>query len=155
MIVSKTDLKGKITYANRVFLRVSGYDKKELIGAPHNILRHPNMPRAVFKLLWDTLQKEKEIFAYVLNRCRNGDHYWVLAHVTPSWDNGDHVVAYHSNRRLPERKAVEQISSIYNNLLAIEQKHSSPKDGLDASLRALHELLQQKGMPYEQFVLSF
>jgi len=88
VIVSKTDLKGRITYANRVFQRVAGYGEAELMGAPHSIVRHPAMPRCVFKLLWDTLEAKQEIFAYVINRARNGDHYWVFAHVTPSFDAG-------------------------------------------------------------------
>lgn len=75
IIVSKTDLKGRITYANRVFLDISGFTEAELLGKPHSILRHPEMPRCVFKLLWDTIQNGSEIFAYVINRCKNGDHY--------------------------------------------------------------------------------
>ena len=75
IIVSKTDLKGKITYANRVFSQVSGYTEPELIGQPHNLIRHPDMPRCVFKLLWDTVQDGREIFAYVVNLCKGGDHY--------------------------------------------------------------------------------
>ncbi|HPV77190.1 MAG TPA: PAS domain-containing protein, partial [Gemmatimonadaceae bacterium] len=77
IIVSKTDLQGKITYANDVFIRVSGYEEDELLGAPHSIIRHPDMPRAVFKLLWDTLATGREVFAYVNNMARNGDNYWV------------------------------------------------------------------------------
>jgi PAS domain S-box-containing protein len=63
IIVSKTDVKGRITYANQVFLRVAGYTERELLGQPHNIIRHPDMPRCVFKLLWDTLEAKREIFA--------------------------------------------------------------------------------------------
>ena len=79
IIVSKTDLKGIITYGNSVFYRLAGYTEKELIGVNHNVIRHPDMPRAVFKLLWDTLAEGREIFAYVVNRAKNGDHYWVFA----------------------------------------------------------------------------
>ena len=73
--VSKTDLHGRITYANDVFVRVSGYSERELLGAPHSILRHPAMPRSVFKLLWDTIGQGDEVFAYVLNLAKNGDAY--------------------------------------------------------------------------------
>ena len=86
IIVSKTDLKGRITYANQVFLRIPGYTEKEVLGQPHNIIRHPDMPRCVFKLLWDTLEARREIFAYVINMACNGDHYWVFAHVTPTFE---------------------------------------------------------------------
>jgi len=74
IIVSKTDLKGIITYANRTFLKVSGYSEEELLGKPHSIIRHPDMPRCVFKLLWDTIEAGREILAYVKNMAKNGDH---------------------------------------------------------------------------------
>src|ERR1700761_62065 len=83
IIVSKTNLKGIITYANLTFLQVAGYSEEEVLGKPHSIIRHPDMPRCVFKLLWDSISAGGEIFAYVLNLASNGDHYWVLAHVTP------------------------------------------------------------------------
>jgi len=75
-IVSKTDLKGLITYGNRTFIQMSGYSEAELLGAPHNILRHPDMPRVVFKLLWDTIQAQQEICAYVKNLAKDGSFYW-------------------------------------------------------------------------------
>jgi PAS domain S-box-containing protein len=78
IIVSKTDLKGLITYANKTFLDISGFTEEELLGQPHNIIRHPDMPQCVFKLLWKTVAKGDEIFAYVKNMCKNGDHYWVF-----------------------------------------------------------------------------
>ena len=81
IIVSKTDLQGKITYANSVFLRVVGYAEEDVLGQPHSMIRHPGMPRAVFKLLWETIAGGREIFAYVKNMARDGDHYSVFAHV--------------------------------------------------------------------------
>ena len=84
LIVSKTDLKGRITYANRLFCKVAGYREAELIGQPHSIIRHPDMPRSVFRLMWDTIEDRREIFASVKNMASNGDHYWVFAHVTPT-----------------------------------------------------------------------
>ena len=85
IIVSKTDTRGVITYSNTVFQRVSGYTEEELQGKPHSIIRHPDMPRCVFRLLWDTVQSGHELFAYVLNLAKNGDGYWVFAHITPSF----------------------------------------------------------------------
>ena len=102
LIVSKTDLKGRITYANDVFIRMAKYSWKELMGAPHSLIRHPEMPRSVFKLLWDTLQSRQEIFAYVVNLAKDGGHYWVFAHVTPTFDERGNIVGYHSNRRKPD-----------------------------------------------------
>ncbi|MCU7947140.1 MAG: PAS domain-containing protein, partial [Candidatus Thiodiazotropha sp. (ex Cardiolucina cf. quadrata)] len=85
-IVSKTDLKGHITYANRVFMRMAQYKESELLGVQHNIIRHPDMPRGVFRLLWNTIESGKECFAYVKNMSKNGDFYWVYANVTVDYD---------------------------------------------------------------------
>jgi len=95
IIVSKTDTKGRITYANDVFSRVSQFTVAELLGVPHSIIRHPDMPRCVFKLLWDAIQAKQEIFAYVLNMAKSGDHYWVFAHVTPSFGADGAITGYH------------------------------------------------------------
>ena len=155
IIVSKTDLKGHIQYANRVFMRVGIFEEKSLIGAPHSILRHPDMPRCVFKLLWDNIQAGREIFAYVVNRATNGDHYWVLAHVTPSLDGSGNINGYHSNRRVPERRTLDEvIRPIYKDLLRIENSHSSRKDGMVASHNHLLDLLKQKGSSYDEFIFS-
>lgn len=154
VIVSKTDLKGVITYANRVFQRVSGYNEVELIGKPHNLIRHPDMPRCVFKLLWDMLGARDEVFAYVLNRCRNGDHYWVFAHVTPSLNAHGTVVGYHSNRRVPSRDAVRKAESLYAELLVIENSYANRREGMEAAERALVERLETAGMTYDEFVFS-
>ena len=154
VIVSKTDLKGRITYANRVFQRIAGYSEDELLGAPHSIVRHPDMPRCVFKLLWDTLAAEKEIFAYVVNRARNGDHYWVFAHVTPSYDDQGRVVAYHSSRRVPERSAIDKVVPLYRTLLDIEESHADRKQGMEAAFNTVVKLLTEKGIGYDEFVFS-
>lgn len=155
IIVSKTDLKGKITYANRTFLNIAGYTEEEVLGAPHSILRHPEMPRCVFKLLWDTIAAGKEIFAYVINRTKNGDHYWVFAHVTPSYDDNGALNGYHSNRRVPNPKIVqEKIMPIYKALLAEENRHSNSKQGMAASHDVLIKTLQDKGVGYDEFIFS-
>ena len=118
LIVSKTDLKGHITYANEVFLRLSDYSEGEVLGKPHALIRHPDMPRSVFKLMWDRISSGHEIFAYVVNMASNGDHYWVYAHVTPSFDANHKVIGYHSRNysrrlttilhRIPENPKVRQ-----------------------------------------------
>ena len=89
IVVSKTDTKGRITYCNDTFIRMAGYSEPELMGQPHSIVRHPAMPRCAFKLVWDTIEAGKEVFAYVINRAKNGDHYWVFAHVTPDFAHAD------------------------------------------------------------------
>jgi PAS domain S-box-containing protein len=154
IIVSKTDRKGIILYANQVFVRVSGYSEEELVGAPHSIIRHPDMPRCVFKLLWDTIEAGEEIFAYVVNLCKTGDHYWVFAHVTPSFDEAGNILGYHSSRRTPDRKAVEQIKPIYALLNETERSYSNKADGMRASTDLMLQYLDKNGMAYDQFVFS-
>lgn len=155
IIVSKTNLKGHITYCNDVFQRIAGYSEKELLGAPHSIIRHPDMPRCVFALLWDTIQAGNEIFAYVINRCKNGDHYWVNAHVTPSWDSAGRIISYHSNRRVPDRNIVEKaIIPLYRQLIAEEQRHKNRKDGMQAAGQMVADLLREKNMQYDEFVAT-
>tara|TARA_Y100000813_G_scaffold195939_1_gene178531 strand:- start:574 stop:1095 length:522 start_codon:yes stop_codon:yes gene_type:complete len=153
IIVSKTDLTGKLTYANDVFLRIAGYKEAEVLGQPHSLIRHPDMPRCIFKLLWDTISAGGEIFAYVMNRCKNGDHYWVLAHVTPSRNTAGEIVGYHSNRRVPNRKVLEgTIIPLYDQLRAKEQSFENRKQGLEASSADITGLLQQKGLAYDEFI---
>ena len=154
IIVTKTDTRGWITYANEVFCQVAGYTEAEALGQPHSIIRHPEMPRCVFKLLWDTIQSGQEIFAYVNNRAKNGDHYWVLAHVTPTFDAHRRIVGYHSSRRCPKRSAIDAVALVYDRLLATERAAPDPKTGLDASCAMLNQLLEQKGISYDAFVLS-
>jgi len=156
LIVTKTDLKGRITYANQTFLAFCGYTKKQVLGAPHNIVRHPHMPRCVFKLLWDRLGAGEEVFANVVNLAANGDHYWVFAHVTPSRTSSDGiVVGYHSNRRSVDRNAVEKaIIPLYADLLKEEQSHADPKHGLEASTKMLSDRLARMERTYDEYVFS-
>ncbi|MBT5659798.1 MAG: PAS domain-containing protein [Rhodospirillaceae bacterium] len=154
IIVSKTDTKGVITYGNRVFFRIAGYSEEEMLGQPHNMIRHPDMPQCVFKLLWDPLETGNEIFAYVLNMAKNGDHYWVFAHVTPTLDKGGKIVGYHSSRRVPEPAAIEVIKGLYKALLDEEKKHSSPKEGMAAATQILLNLLEEKGVGYDELIFS-
>ncbi len=155
LIVSKTDPTGRITYANDVFLRMAKMSEGQVLGAPHSVIRHPDMPRAIFKLLWDTLANGKEIFAYVKNLSANGDFYWVLAHVTPSFDVGGNLSGYHSNRRVPTRETVATMSELYEQLLQIENQASSRKQGMIDASAALSGILEDKGISYDEFIFSF
>ena len=154
IIVSKTDLRGIITYANDIFLKVAGYTEAEILGQPHNIIRHPDMPRCVFKLLWDEISAQREIFAYVLNMAKNGDHYWVFAHVTPSCNPRGQHVGYHSSRRVPYPDALPKVKELYQQLRAEEKRHADPRAGLLASTRKLGELLSASQLDYSQFVFQ-
>lgn len=155
IIVSKTDLKGRLTYTNRLFMKISDYSEKELLGAPHSIIRHPDMPRCIFKLLWEKIEGGGEVFAYVVNRCKNGDHYWVLAHVTPSFDAAGQILGYHSNRRVPDRRVLEgTVIPLYRSLLAEENRHDSRKDGMQSASTMFSQQLQARGLSYDEWIFS-
>ncbi|PCJ68317.1 MAG: chemotaxis protein [Rhodobiaceae bacterium] len=153
LIVSKTNLKGHLTYMNHTFLDIAGYTEAEVIGKPHNVIRHPDMPRCVFKLLWDKLQSGSEIFAYVVNVTKNGDYYWVIAHVTPSYGSNGEVVGYHSTRRVPNPQTIQQvIIPLYKDLKTIEDSFGNRKDGLAASFQKLLDVLSEKELEYDEFI---
>jgi len=154
IIVSKTNSKGHITYANDVFLKIADYTVEEVMEQPHSMIRHPDMPRCVFKLLWDYIQAGKEIFAYVVNSAKNGDHYWVFAHVTPSFDENGKIIGYHSNRRKPKPEAVRTVAELYKALIAEEKRHKNAKEGMNAGFEMLVKILEEKGVSYEEFILS-
>ncbi len=149
LLISKTDLKGKITYVNRDFMKAVNIKEKDLIGQPHNINRHPDMPRIIFKMLWQYLQNGQEIHAYVKNITSDGSFYWVFANITPSYFNSK-IIGYHSARRKPSKEALEIVKPLYKKLLEAE-KHG----GMDASESLMQTLLNEKEMEYEEFILSF
>jgi PAS domain S-box-containing protein len=155
LIVSKTDLKGRLTYANGLFCKIAGYRASELIGQPHSIIRHPDMPRSVFRLLWDTIEDRREIFAYVKNMASNGDHYWVFAHVTPSFNARGEMIGYHSNRRVPDRKVLDStIIPLYAGVLKIERAHANGKDAVAAGYKALTDFVASQKVAYEELMFS-
>lgn len=149
LIVSKTDTKGNITYGNSLFRKLTGFKEKELLGAPHNIIRHLDMPKVIFKFLWHTVKNGQEVNAYVVNRAKNGDYYWVIANVTPSFDTSGKIVGYYSVRRKPSAKALQVIKPLYTKLLNAEKS-----GGIQASQKILDELIQENGGRYDKFILS-
>ena len=148
-IVSKTNLDGNITYGNDKFIKMSGYSEKELLGAAHNILRHKDMPSIIFKLLWERIQSKQEIFAYVKNRCKNNDYYWVFGNITASLDKNGNIIGYYSVRRKPNPEAIKEIEPLYKELLNIEKI-----SGLEASLEELESILNKKKVSYDEFIAS-
>ncbi|MBT0770502.1 PAS domain-containing protein [Kineosporia sp. J2-2] len=154
LIVSKTDTKGILTYVNETFCRLAVADEIDLIGKPHNVIRHPDMPRAIFKYLWETIAARKEVFAYVKNMGMDGSFYWVFAHVTASGRTDGQVTGYHSNRRAPGREAINAIEPLYRELCRIEQSGGGSRQGLDASTAALNAELVDRGLSYDEFIWS-
>ncbi len=145
-LVSKTDPKGRITYCNSAFAKIAGFTTMELQGKAHSIVRHPEMPRTIFKLLWDKISNKNEIFAYVKNLSSDGGYYWVCANVTASLDTSGGIVGYFSIRRKPNPKALDIIIPLYEKLLSLENA-----GGIEASTKYLNELLNEKGVSYEEF----
>ena len=152
VIVTKTDLKGRITYANDVFCDICAMTEDDLLGEPHNVIRHPEMPRSIFHLLWSTIARGEEIFAYVVNLAADGAHYWVLAHVTPSRDAAGRITGYHSSRRAAESAAVMRVRPLYKQLLAEEAKYPRASDAAEAGVNLLQKLLAEQNTTYERFV---
>ena len=144
LFFSTTDEKGKITFGNDVFVRISGYPKETVIGAPHNIIRHPDMPRSVFKVFWDTLKSNSPIAAYVKNLAADGRYYWVLAFAFPV-ANG-----YLSIRFKPSSVYFTKVQDIYAAVLEHEKDHE-----IDESTNYLLELLTKAGFAnYQEFMVS-
>jgi PAS domain S-box-containing protein len=152
IIVTKTDLQGRIVYANDVFLRVSALTEAEALGQPHSLIRHPRMPRAVFRLLWQSLQQREELFAYVCNLASDGAHYWVLAHVTPSLGPGGAPVGYHSSRRSPDRSALAAVEPLYERLLAEESRHTNARAAAEAGMQLLLDEASAVAGSYDAFI---
>ena len=148
-IVSKTDLKGRITYVNKIFIEMGEYSEEELLGKAHSIIRHPDMPKAVFKLLWEMVQAGDEIFAFVLNKTKNGNDYWVYANITPSPDKNGRTVGYYSVRRKPSAAALQIIKPLYSQMLNAERS-----GGVTAGTKVLTDLLHEKGMDYNELIIT-
>jgi PAS domain S-box-containing protein len=138
VIITKTDLKGVITYANHDFVRISGFSSEELIGKNHNLIRHPDMPAEAFADMWATLKQGKPWSGYVKNRCKNGDFYWVRTEVAPVEQNGQ-IAGYASIRKKPDREAIKQAETLYKQLQAGTAK-ARLKGGLVVSTHLIHRL---------------
>jgi PAS domain S-box-containing protein len=152
-IVSMTNTKGIITYCNRIFIEFSGYGESELLGSQHNIIRHPDMPRAVFKLLWDKIQNREECFAYVKNMAKDGSFYWVFTNVTPTFDPAGNITGYFSVRRKPKLSGVQTASAVYAAMLEAERK-AGAANAIPASTKILVDILNEKGLSYDELVLA-
>ncbi len=120
LIISKTDKEGVIKYANDTMLRITDSKIEDLVGHPHNISRHPDMPKTVFKMMWQTLEKGKDFHGFVKNLTKDGSFYWTYAFITPDLSKNGNLDGYHSERRAPNPKAIIEIACIYQQLRAKE-----------------------------------
>lgn len=146
MLVSKTDTEGVIKYANTTMLKIAGLKLADVVGKQHNISRHPDMPRAVFKMMWDTIEKGEDFYGYVKNIASEGSFYWTFAFVTPDLAKDGQIIGYHSERRAPNAKAIVEISSIYQRL---REKESLV--GLDEAVEWFKETVL-KGKSYHSYI---
>ncbi len=153
ILVSKTNTEGIITYCNDSFIEISGYRESELLGQPHKLVRHPDMPRVIFSLLWETLKSKREFNAYIKNMAKNGDYYWVFANITPSYSSNNEIQGYYSVRRKPEPDKLNYIQNLYLELFEIEQQ-STAKNAIAESRYKLDSVLNGREMGYDEFVLS-
>jgi PAS domain S-box-containing protein len=149
LIVSKTDMKGMITYANPTFLEISGYHTAELLGINHNIIRHPDMPRALFSMIWNQLNAGKDIYAYVKNLAKDGSFYWTFAYIAPDYNAKGDIIGYHSERRAPNPKAILDITLLYDRLKQLEIQYD-----IDTAREYLLTTASQQGGSYEHYVYT-
>jgi PAS domain S-box-containing protein len=146
-IVSETDLKGNIIFINKNFSEVSGYSEAELVGTPHNILRHPDMPRAVFFVVWQSLLAGQSISGIVKNLAKDGRYYWVIADLEPKFNAQREIVALTAFRRAAPQDVIDTTEELYATMLAIEKKH-----GMEKSLAYLEAFLEEHNLSYNQFI---
>ena len=148
VLLSKTDTKGTILYANEDFIDVSGYDEFELIGQPHNIIRHPDMPKVIFKFLWDSIKASKNIHAIIKNMAKTGRYYWVVTDFKIIADADGEIAGYFGTRKtVPEDIIVKFIEPLYKKLLHIEEV-----SGLSASEEYLIGFLEERNKTYMEYI---
>ena len=146
IVVSKGNEAGDITYANPIFVKLSGYTMGELLDKPHSILRHPDMPKLIFKFLWDNLKAGNDVFAFVKNRSKDGGFYWVLAHVRVAENPDGSFRNYVSTRKMMTAKAREVIEPLYAKMLEAENA-----SGMAGSLKVLEKFLSDNGASLATF----
>ncbi len=148
-IMSKADPKGIIEYANDYFVEISEYKEWELMGQPHNVIRHPDMPKAIFKILWDRLKNKQNIHAIIKNLSKSGRYYWVVTDFKWKEDENGNVTHYYSRRKAIPEKVKLYMDSFYAKLRALEQK-----GGMEASLAYLEGFFEDMGKTYDEFILD-
>lgn len=151
LITSKTDTQGRIVYGNEDFCYFGGFkNEKEFVNRPHNIIRHPSMPKVAFKLLWDAVKGGEEFFAFACNRSvKTNDLYWVFANITPSYDVNGKICGYYSVRRRASKSGVETLSTVYKKCLEIEGSQ-----GMQAAQNYIVEILKEHKKTWNELMVS-
>ena len=146
-IVSKTDYRGNIIYSNEAFSKITGYTQSEIMGLSHNIVRHPDMPKAIFFLMWKRLKEGQNIQALVKNLAKSGKYYWVSTDFEIYQDTPDSKPTYIAYRRSVSENAIEEIEPLYVTLLELEKAH-----GLEASLLFLQGFLDERHLTFDEYM---
>lgn len=146
-IVSKTDVEGNILFVNQNFCDISGYKYEELMGEPHSILRHPDMPQAIFYLIWKSLLAGMEVSAIVKNVAKSGKYYWLIADFSMQRDNYGNLETFTSFKRVAPSYVSENIAVLYDDMLKAERK-----GGMEASLLFLEKFLEEQKMSYNEYL---
>ena len=147
-IVSKTDAKGIIEYGNDYFVEISGYSEAELIGKPHSIVRHPDMPKVVFKMMWDRINRAQNIMAVVKNLSKDGSYYWVVTEFEPKVDPiTNEIISHTAFRKAAPQNAIDTMAPIYQKLVEIEKD-----GGMEASEKYLRGFLEERNTTYDDFI---
>lgn len=148
-IMSKTNARGVIEFANDYFMEICGYEEYELMGKPHSIIRHPEMPKIIFKFLWERLNQGKNIHALVKNLTKDGRYYWVLTNFETKYDKMGNIISHYARRKTPPGNAIYQIEKLYKTLKSIEETQS-----IEVAERYFFGLLEEKNVTYDEYILE-
>ncbi len=150
LIISRTDIRGTITYCNSIFAKMSGWTQEELLGSNHNLIRHPDMPKAAYQLVWDSIKANNEFYGYVKNLRKNGGYYWVFAYITADLNDDGEIAGYTSYRRYAPKLAIDTMKPIYKLLRDAEERGS-----IESSVELLGDFLNKHGFSsYDQFIVD-
>lgn len=152
IISSRTDQRGVITFINRTFTQVTGYTSEEAIGVPHNIIRHPDMPRALYKILWDAIKSGEQFFGVTKNRCKNGDYYWTLGYFQPDFNAQGLIIGFRSTRKgLEDDNLKQEFEDLYKSVRQEELKYPRPQQVEVGVIKLSKELKRHGFSDYQAF----
>lgn len=148
-IVSRTDEKGIIRFVNDYFMEIAGYKENELVGFPHNVIRHPDMPKIIFKLLWDELKQGNDMRAIVKNLAKDGRYYWVITNFYTLYDDNKNIIGYYARSKAVPQFVKEEVVKLYETLIVIEEN-----EGMKASEKYVSDWLTLNNTTYQDYVES-
>jgi len=147
VIITRTDLKGNIIYHNPTFSKINGFEGASVIHKPHNIVRHPDMPKAIFRIIWSIIQQGLPIQALVKNKTNDGHYYWTLINWKIQKNRDNEIISYVAYAKQAPNHAIKVLTPIYNMMLQIEKEHD-----IDSSLEYFHSFLNEEGLTYSQYM---